>query len=62
MDLGICVKGGSELHSFMIGLFDKEHKTRIAGSCAFDDWFEASPTPPKEGLSNAQNLQTKKPD
>ncbi len=23
----------------MIGLFDKEHKIRIAGSCAFDDWF-----------------------
>ena len=23
----------------MIGLFNKEHKTRSAGSCAFDDWF-----------------------
>ena len=23
----------------MIGLFDEEHKTRSAGSCAFDDWL-----------------------
>ena len=37
----------------MIGLFDKEHKTRSAGSCAFDDWFGVHEANVEEAVTTA---------